>query len=155
MVEPTGSARKLELDRFCDAMLHIREDIRLIEHGKMDKDNNNPLKNAPHTMQEVIGEKWDHPYSRDMAAYPVARDIVPPQQVLAHHPSHRRRLRRLQPRHHAAEEGAHRGLAVGRLEKWPRDTRLGVVRPLRRTLYGNVEGGEGRSGERVRDVSTG
>ena len=72
MVEPTGSARKLELDRFCDAMLHIREDIRLIEHGKMDKDNNNPLKNAPHTMQEVIGEKWDHPYSRDMAAYPVA-----------------------------------------------------------------------------------
>jgi glycine dehydrogenase len=71
MVEPTESESKFELDRFCDAMLQIREEIRLIEQGKMDKVNN-PLKNAPHTMQEVIGEKWDHPYSRDMAAYPVA-----------------------------------------------------------------------------------
>jgi len=70
MVEPTESESKFELDRFCDAMLQIREEIRLVEQGKLDK-TNNPLKNAPHTMEEVIGEKWEHPYSRDMAAYPI------------------------------------------------------------------------------------
>jgi len=70
MFEPTESESKFELDRFCDAMLQIREEIRLVEQGKMDK-TNNPLKNAPHTMEEVIGEKWDHPYSRDVAAYPM------------------------------------------------------------------------------------
>lgn len=70
MVEPTESESKYELDRFCDAMLQIREEIRMVEQGKMDK-LNNPLKNAPHTMEEVISEKWDHPYPREMAAYPV------------------------------------------------------------------------------------
>jgi len=70
MCEPTESESKAELDRFCDAMLSIREEIREIEQGKADK-NNNVLKNAPHTMQEVIGDKWDHPYPRDKAAYPV------------------------------------------------------------------------------------
>jgi len=70
MFEPTESESKTELDRFCDAMLQIREEIRMVEQGKMDK-NDNPLKNAPHTMAEVIGEKWSHPYSRDVAAYPL------------------------------------------------------------------------------------
>jgi len=70
MCEPTESESKDELDRFCDAMLQIREEIRLVEQGKMDK-LDNPLKNAPHTMEEVIAEKWDHPYSRDVAAYPM------------------------------------------------------------------------------------
>jgi len=70
MFEPTESESKAELDRFCDAMLQIREEIRMVETGKMDK-LNNPLKNAPHTMEEVIAEKWDHPYSRDIAAYPM------------------------------------------------------------------------------------
>jgi glycine dehydrogenase len=64
MVETTESESKLELDRFYDAMLQIREEIHLTDQGKMDKDNNNPLKNAPHTMQEVIGEKWDHSHTR-------------------------------------------------------------------------------------------
>jgi glycine dehydrogenase len=71
MVEPTESESKVELDRFCDAMLQIREEIRLVEQGKLDK-LDNPLKNAPHTMEEVIAEKWNHPYSRDMAAYPIS-----------------------------------------------------------------------------------
>lgn len=71
MVEPTESESKVELDRFCDAMLQIREEIRLVEQGKLDK-LDNPLKNAPHTLEEVIAEKWNHPYSRDMAAYPIS-----------------------------------------------------------------------------------
>ena len=51
-------------------MLAIREEIREVEQGKADPENN-VLKNAPHTMAEVLGDKWDHPYSRDKAAYPV------------------------------------------------------------------------------------
>jgi len=70
MVEPTESESKYELDRFCDAMLQIREEIRMVEQGKLDK-LDNPLKNAPHTMEELIAEKWEHSYSRDMAAYPM------------------------------------------------------------------------------------
>jgi len=70
MVEPTESESKFEIDRFCDAMLAIREEIREVEQGKADPENN-VLKNAPHTMAEVLGDKWDHPYSRDKAAYPV------------------------------------------------------------------------------------
>jgi len=70
MVEPTESESKYELDRFCDAMLQIREEIRMVEQGKLDK-LDNPLKNAPHTMEELLAEKWEHSYSRDMAAYPM------------------------------------------------------------------------------------
>ena len=51
-------------------MLQIREEIRMVEQGKLDK-LDNPLKNAPHTMEELIAEKWEHSYSRDMAAYPM------------------------------------------------------------------------------------
>jgi len=69
MVEPTESESKAELDRFCDALLMIREEIRDIENGKMDKENN-PLKNAPHTADVVSSDNWSRPYSRQLAAYP-------------------------------------------------------------------------------------
>ncbi|WP_324709043.1 aminomethyl-transferring glycine dehydrogenase [Pseudomonas citronellolis] len=70
MVEPTESESKEELDRFCDAMIRIREEIRAVERGELDKDDN-PLKNAPHTAAELVGE-WSHPYSREQAVYPLA-----------------------------------------------------------------------------------
>jgi glycine dehydrogenase len=69
MVEPTESESKEELDRFCDAMLAIREEIRAIEEGKADPENN-VLKNAPHTMQVVTSDNWDRPYSREVAGFP-------------------------------------------------------------------------------------
>ena len=69
MVEPTESESKEELDRFCDAMISIREEIRAVENGTLDK-HDNPLKNAPHTAAELVGE-WSHPYSRELAVYPV------------------------------------------------------------------------------------
>ena len=70
MIEPTESESKGELDRFCDAMIHIREEIRAIETGAMDA-LNNPLKNAPHTAAVLAVEPWLHPYSRAQAAFPV------------------------------------------------------------------------------------
>lgn len=70
MIEPTESESKQELDRFCEAMIRIREEIRAVENGTLDKDDN-PLKNAPHTAAEIVGE-WTHPYSREQAVYPVA-----------------------------------------------------------------------------------
>jgi glycine dehydrogenase len=69
MVEPTESESKAELDRFCDAMIAIRQEIAAIEGGQMDRANN-PLKNAPHTAAAVTGTEWDRPYSREQAAYP-------------------------------------------------------------------------------------
>jgi len=69
MVEPTESESKAELDRFCDAMITIRAEIRDIEEGKMPKDDN-PLKGAPHSIAAVGADQWTHPYSRDVAAYP-------------------------------------------------------------------------------------
>lgn len=68
MVEPTESETKAELDRFCDAMLGIREEIRAIEEGRIDAQNN-PLKNAPHTMEDLVAT-WDRPYSREQACFP-------------------------------------------------------------------------------------
>jgi glycine dehydrogenase len=70
MVEPTESEPKGELDRFIEAMVAIRGEIRAIEQGRMDKADN-PLKNAPHTAQEVTAEAWTHPYSRQQAAFPL------------------------------------------------------------------------------------
>lgn len=70
MIEPTESEDKAELDRFCDAMLSIRAEIRAIEEGKADT-KDNPLKNAPHTQQSVISSTWDHAYSRETAAFPL------------------------------------------------------------------------------------
>ena len=68
MVEPTESDTKAELDRFCDAMLSIRGEIRLIEEGKYPKDNN-PLCNDPHTVQDLVGD-WERPYSREQGCFP-------------------------------------------------------------------------------------
>ncbi len=68
MVEPTESEPKAEIDRFCLAMHSIREEARDIEEGRIDPDNN-PLKNAPHTVGDLIGD-WDRPYSRKQACYP-------------------------------------------------------------------------------------
>ncbi|WP_299043600.1 aminomethyl-transferring glycine dehydrogenase [uncultured Tateyamaria sp.] len=69
MIEPTESETKAELDRFCDAMLGIRAEIQAIEDGTMDAENN-PLKNAPHTMEDLVRD-WDRPYSRESACFPV------------------------------------------------------------------------------------
>ncbi len=71
MVEPTESESLAELDRFCGAMLAIREEIAAIEQGTADA-TNNPLKNAPHTAESLICGDWTHPYSREAAAYPAA-----------------------------------------------------------------------------------
>lgn len=68
MVEPTESEPKAEIDRFCEAMLSIRDEARDIEEGRIDPQNN-PLKNAPHTVADLIGD-WDRPYSREQACYP-------------------------------------------------------------------------------------
>jgi glycine dehydrogenase len=70
MIEPTESEDKSELDRFCDAMISIRNEIRSIEEGKADK-KDNPLKHAPHTQQTVMADQWTHPYTRQEAAYPL------------------------------------------------------------------------------------
>jgi glycine dehydrogenase len=70
MIEPTESEDKAELDRFCDALLSIREEIRAIEEGKADKQDN-PLKHAPHTQFVVTADEWNHTYSRQQAAYPL------------------------------------------------------------------------------------
>jgi glycine dehydrogenase len=70
MVEPTESESLYELDRFCDAMIQIRQEIREIEEGIADKQNN-VLKKAPHTLEIVSSDTWDMPYSREKAAFPV------------------------------------------------------------------------------------
>jgi len=70
MVEPTESEPKGELDRFIDAMIAIRAEIRAVEEGRIDKDDN-PLKNAPHTAAMVMAETWAHDYTREQAAFPL------------------------------------------------------------------------------------
>jgi glycine cleavage system P protein (glycine dehydrogenase) len=70
MVEPTESESKPELDRFCDAMLAIRAEIRAIEEGRADRENN-PLRNAPHTSSDLIDGEWGRPYSREQACFPL------------------------------------------------------------------------------------
>ena len=70
MIEPTESETKEELDRFCDAMIEIRNEIEEIRNGKYDKVNN-VLKGAPHTASVVTTSSWDQPYSREKAAYPL------------------------------------------------------------------------------------
>ena len=70
MIEPTESESKEEIDRFCDAMISIRKEIKAIEDGEMDAEDN-PLKNAPHTIDMVCADEWNHAYSRDQAAYPL------------------------------------------------------------------------------------
>jgi glycine dehydrogenase len=70
MVEPTESENQAELDRFCEAMISIRDEIRKIEAGEWPADNN-PLKHAPHTQADVIGTAWDRPYSPETAVFPL------------------------------------------------------------------------------------
>ena len=74
MVEPTESESKAELDRFIDAMIAIREEIRAIEQGRFDRDDN-PLKNAPHPASVVTADTWAHRYPRSVAAYPAGQPI--------------------------------------------------------------------------------
>jgi glycine dehydrogenase len=69
MVEPTESEDLAELDRFCDAMIAIRAEIARVASGEFDHEDN-PLKNAPHTAEMLIAEKWPHAYRRDEGAYP-------------------------------------------------------------------------------------
>lgn len=71
MVEPTESEPLSEIDRFCDAMIAIRQEIRDIEEGRADRDNN-LIKNAPHTMNVVCADEWNRPYTRQQAAFPLA-----------------------------------------------------------------------------------
>ena len=71
MIEPTESEPKEELDRFCDALIAIRAEIRAIEQGTADRDDN-PLRNAPHTVEMVTADAWTHPYTREQAAFPAA-----------------------------------------------------------------------------------
>ena len=70
MIEPTESESKEEVDRFCEAMIKIREEIKRIESGELDQEDN-MLKNAPHTAEQVSVDNWKHSYSRSEAAYPV------------------------------------------------------------------------------------
>jgi glycine dehydrogenase len=70
MVEPTESESLHELDRFIDAMIQIRNEIRAIEEGKLDREDN-PLKHAPHTATQVAGSEWTHAYPRELAAFPL------------------------------------------------------------------------------------
>ncbi len=72
MIEPTESESKFELDRFIEAMVTIAEEIKKVGNGTYDKDDN-PLKNAPHTAELVLANEWNHAYTREEAAYPVAR----------------------------------------------------------------------------------
>ncbi|MCX6208610.1 MAG: aminomethyl-transferring glycine dehydrogenase [Bacteroidetes bacterium] len=70
MIEPTESEDKAELDRFCDALIAIHSEIKMIEDGKLDK-TDNPLKNAPHTQAVICANEWNHSYSRQEAAFPL------------------------------------------------------------------------------------
>jgi glycine dehydrogenase len=75
MIEPTESESKEEIDRFCDALIAIREEIRQIEQGTFDK-KDNPLKNAPHTAASVTKAEWNHSYSRETAVFPAPWTLV-------------------------------------------------------------------------------
>merc|ERR1719249_36639 len=69
MIEPTESENKEELDRFCDALIQIRKEIKDIEDGNIDRVNN-PVKKSPHTLKQIFSSTWDRPYDREVAAFP-------------------------------------------------------------------------------------
>src|SRR5262249_44473619 len=71
MIEPTESESKAELDRFCEALIAIREEVRAVEKGQLPRDDN-PLKHAPHTAEEIAADTWTHAYGRRQAAFPLA-----------------------------------------------------------------------------------
>ena len=93
MIEPTESESKAELDRFCDALIQIREEIRAIEDGQADRADN-VLKHAPHTARPSPATTWPHKYSREQAAFPAS--LVEGLQILAGGRTHRQSLRRPQ-----------------------------------------------------------
>ena len=70
MIEPTESESKGEIDRFCDAMIAIKQEINAVASGQMDRENN-PLKRAPHVVEEITTADWDRPYSREQAVFPL------------------------------------------------------------------------------------
>ena len=70
MIEPTESESKEELDRFCEALLSIREEISMVQNGQFDAEDN-VLKNAPHPLYEITNDDWSHSYKRSQAAYPL------------------------------------------------------------------------------------
>ena len=70
MIEPTESESLAEIDRFCDALIIIRDEIRAVQAGELDE-KDNPLLNAPHTLADITANNWDHPYTREQAAFPV------------------------------------------------------------------------------------
>jgi glycine dehydrogenase len=70
MVEPTESESQWELDRLCDALIAIRQEIQAVQEGSFDEQDN-PLKNAPHLLEDIVEDSWPHPYSRELAAYPL------------------------------------------------------------------------------------
>lgn len=70
MVEPTESEYKAEMDRYIEALVAIRQEIKDVEDGVMAADNN-PLVNSPHSLNKIVQEEWDHPYSREQAAFPL------------------------------------------------------------------------------------
>ena len=69
MIEPTESESRAELDRFCEALISIREEVRAVEEGAVDAEDN-VLKNAPHTAAAITSDEWSHPYTREQAAFP-------------------------------------------------------------------------------------
>ncbi len=69
MIEPTESESKEELDRLCDALISIRQEARAVDDGEVDAEDN-VLKNAPHTAAMITSDAWDHPYTREQAAFP-------------------------------------------------------------------------------------
>ncbi len=71
MIEPTESESKTEIDRFCDAMIAVHGEIARVESGALDREDN-PLRNAPHTLEDVVNDSWAHAYSREEAAFPSA-----------------------------------------------------------------------------------
>jgi glycine dehydrogenase len=71
MIEPTESEPQSEMDRFVDALIEIRNEIREVEEGKVDKEHN-VLKHAPHTAAVITADEWTQPYSRQKAAYPLS-----------------------------------------------------------------------------------
>ena len=71
MVEPTESESLAEIDRFCDALIAIRSEIHAVQDGTLSSDDN-PLVNAPHTLEDVVSNSWQHSYDREQAAYPLA-----------------------------------------------------------------------------------
>lgn len=71
MIEPTESESKAEMDRYCEALILIRQEITDVEEGRLPRDNN-PLKHAPHTIETIAKTEWPHPYSREQAAFPAS-----------------------------------------------------------------------------------